>query len=143
MSNWPYVYQVIPGTGTETDIMHTGIVSTIHTLVGIAAVLVAPMVHVDAAAADPGQDEQFLALLDQQGIPALDGIPRLVARAHRVCAELDDGTPADAVIDELSNATYEDNPALHLMPGRVSRTSAKFVTAAVGAYCPANQGKLP
>ena len=35
-----------------------------------------------AAAADPNQDDQFLALLSQEGIPAVSGVPALVKTGH-------------------------------------------------------------
>ena len=53
-----------------------------------------------AALADPNQDDQFLALLGQQGIPALSGIPDLIKTAHDVCGELNGGVPTDTVVSE-------------------------------------------
>lgn len=118
--------------------MHNSITS----LVSISVVLVAATICAGAAGADPNGDDQFLDLLEKEGIPALDGIPGLINRAHEICSELGGGTPFNAVLDEQRNIIYDDNPTLHLVPGRVDRTSRKFVTAAVDAYCPGNQDKL-
>ena len=55
-----------------------GITSHAGTLVSAILVLTgAAILRGGAAAADSNQDDQFLALLDQQGIPALEGVPSL------------------------------------------------------------------
>lgn len=119
--------------------MRTGITS----LARATVVLAAAVVCSGTANADPSQDDRFLDLLDQQGIPAVEGIPELIGRAHSICAELDSGTPFSAILDQQMNTSYDDNPTLRLVPGRVSRTSTKFIIAAVGAYCRGNRDKLP
>ncbi|WP_139822439.1 DUF732 domain-containing protein, partial [Mycobacterium lacus] len=45
------------------------------------------------AAADPNQDEQFLALLNEKEIPAVANVPSVIAAAHKVCLKLDAGMP--------------------------------------------------
>lgn len=96
-----------------------------------------------AAAADPNQDDRFLALLDQEGIPALQGVPNLIETAHDVCRTLDAGMPAAGLVDAMVNNAFGIDPAeREYAPGRLARTEARFITAAVGAYCPHNQGKI-
>jgi hypothetical protein len=95
-----------------------------------------------AAAADSQQD-QFVAQLEQLQIPPVDNVPALVIRAHQICGELDGGSSVDAVINDEMNTAFGDSPALHLYPGRVQRTAARFVTASVSVYCPRHQGELP
>ncbi|ORW49964.1 hypothetical protein AWB90_08145 [Mycobacterium paraense] len=96
-----------------------------------------------AAAADPNQDDRFLALLDQEGIPALQGVPNLIETAHDVCRTLDAGMPAAGLVDAMVNNAFGIDPAeREYAPGRLARTEARFITAAVGAYCPYNQGKI-
>ncbi|BBY04311.1 DUF732 domain-containing protein [Mycobacterium seoulense] len=96
-----------------------------------------------AAAADPNPDDQFVALLDQKGIPALDNVPSLIATAHRVCRQLDGGMPVDAVVDDMRERAFKANPAGGPYPAdRVARTIARFISAAVEAYCPNDQPKI-
>jgi hypothetical protein len=90
-----------------------------------------------AASADPSQDDQFLALLSQQGIPALSGIPDLIKTAHDVCGELNSGVPTDAVVAEFEDYANSVTPGRD--PGRVHRSAIRFVTASAGAYCPNHQ----
>ena len=87
-----------------------------------------------AASADPNQDDQFLALLSQEGIPAMLGVPDLIKTAHKVCGELDGGVPVDTVVDELVNNANMITPGAD--PGRLRRTETRFVIASAGAYCP-------
>jgi Protein of unknown function (DUF732) len=108
----------------------------------VAAIVVltgAAILHGGSAAADPNQDDQFLALLDKQGIPAQEGVPSLIDTAHKVCRALDSGTPVGAVVDALVNYAYSVD---HTDRGRLTRTETRFVRAAVGAYCPYDQGKI-
>lgn len=93
------------------------------------------------AAADPNQDDQFLALLDQHGIPALENPPSLIATAQRVCHELDGGMSFEAVVESMTTFAANNDPGKYPRD-RLSRTFTRFVTAAVQAYCPYNQGKL-
>ena len=119
------------------------ITSLADALVSTSAVLTAAIICAGAAGADPSQQDQFLALLEQEQIPPIDNLPGLVARAHQICGQLDGGTPFDTVVDSEMNFAYGDNPALHLYPDRVRRTAVRFITASVDVYCPSHQGQLP
>ncbi|HME79250.1 MAG TPA: DUF732 domain-containing protein [Mycobacterium sp.] len=127
----------------ENPAVCTNIRSLIAALVSAAVVLTAAIVCAGAAGADPGQQDQFVALLEQEQIPAIDNVPGLIARAHQICGELDGGTPVEAVANEEMDSAFEDNPALRLYPARVRRTAIKFITASVDVYCPSHQGQLP
>ncbi|OBF56387.1 hypothetical protein A5756_11250 [Mycobacterium sp. 852002-53434_SCH5985345] len=96
-----------------------------------------------AAAADPNPDDQFLALLDQKQIPALENVPSLIATAHRICRQLDGGMPADGVVADMRERAFNANGAGgQYPPDRVARTIARFISASVEAYCPNNQPKI-
>ena len=119
--------------------MRIGIAS----LVAVSVALTAGVICAGVAGADPNQQDQFVALLEQEQIPAIDNVPGLVARAHQICGELDGGTSVDAVANEEMDTAFGENPVLHLYPGRVRRTAIKFITASVDVYCPSHQGQLP
>jgi hypothetical protein len=120
-------------TGTSR---FTGITS----LVGIP---VAAMVFLSGAATADPNDDQFLAFLDDQGIPAMEGVPSLVDTAHKVCHALDTGMPANRVVDALVDYAVSNDPTQRqIAPGRLARTEGRFVVAAVRAYCPYDQSKL-
>lgn len=123
--------------------MLTGTTGHVGALVTALAVLTgAAILRGGAAAADPNQDDQFLALLDQKGIPALSGVPSLIDTAHKVCRKLDAGMSADGLVDLLVRDAYGiDPPERDYAPGRLARTEARFITASVEAYCPWNQSK--
>jgi Protein of unknown function (DUF732) len=123
--------------------VRTGITSLADALVGVSVVLTAAIICAGAAGADPSQQDQFLALLQQEQIPAIDNVPALVWHAHEICGELDGGASVETVVTDLMNRSYEDNPALHLVPARVRKTAVRFVTASVDVYCPSHQGELP
>ncbi|HEY2504482.1 MAG TPA: DUF732 domain-containing protein [Mycobacterium sp.] len=123
--------------------MRTGITSLADALVGVAVVLTAAIICAGAAGADPSQQDQFLAKLQQEQIPAIDDVPGLVYRAHEICGELDGGASVETVVTEVMNRAYGDNPALHVFPARVRKTAVRFVTASVDVYCPSHQGELP
>src|ERR1700756_2720367 len=121
-----------------TDTTHAGSQVTAIVVLTAAAILLG-----GAAAADPNQDDQFLALLDKGGIPALEGVPSLIDTAHKVCRNLDAGMPVDTMVDALVNYAYSVDPSERLYaPGRLARTEARFIIAAVEAYCPYDQGKI-
>jgi uncharacterized membrane protein YgcG len=121
--------------------MFTGITTHAGSLVTAIVVLSgAGILRGGAAAADPNQDDQFLALLNQEGIPALSGVPSLIDTAHKVCGALDGGVPAGTVVKALVNFAFSNDPTQDL--GRYERTETRFVHAAVGAYCPYDQGKI-
>jgi NADPH-dependent 2,4-dienoyl-CoA reductase/sulfur reductase-like enzyme len=97
-----------------------------------------------AAAADPSQQDQFVALLEQEQIPPIEGeVAGVVARAHQICGQLNGGTPADTLVNDEMNRGYADDPRLRLYPDRVRRTAVRFVTASVSVYCPSHQRELP
>jgi len=120
-----------------------GITSLADVLVGVSVVLITAIICAGAAGADPSQQDQFLARLQQEQIPAIDNVPGLVYHAHEICGELDGGASVETVVTDVMNRAYEDNPALHSVPARVRRTAVKFVTASVDVYCPSHQGELP
>jgi hypothetical protein len=94
------------------------------------------------AAADPSQDDQFLALLDQEEIPAVENVPSVIAAGHTVCRRLDGGMPVDQILDTMKNDVYAINPRMRLHRARVMTTVTRFITAAVETYCPYDQGKI-
>ncbi|WP_459758355.1 DUF732 domain-containing protein, partial [Mycobacterium riyadhense] len=122
-------------TGTAS---HAGAVATATVILIGAAIL-----RSSAAAADPNQDDQFLASLDQHGIPALENAPSLIAIAHQVCRELDRGKPADGVVEAMTTFAYNNDPSMTQYPrDRLTRTFSRFVSASVQVYCPFHQDKL-
>ncbi|KAA8964967.1 DUF732 domain-containing protein [Mycobacterium sp.] len=123
--------------------MSTGIGRLAGVLVSAPLLLTAATVCGGAARADPDQDERFLALLDEEQIPAADNVPGLIARAHEICRELDDGTSFYTIAREEMNTMYGDNPSLRLVPARVTKTVVRFVAASVDVYCPNHQDMLP
>jgi hypothetical protein len=124
--------------------MITGTASRAGATATAAVILVgAAILRGSTAAADPNQDDQFLALLDQRGIPALENPPSLIDLAHRVCGELDRGRPADGVVEAMTTYAANNDPRLTQMPrDRLTRTFSRFVTAAVQVYCPVYQDKV-
>jgi hypothetical protein len=122
--------------------VRTHITSLAGALVSGPVVLIAAIICAGAAGADP-QEDQFVALLAQLQIPATDNVPGLVYRAHELCGELDRGASFQAVVDEVRNTTYQENPSLRAVPDRVTRTAVRFITASVDVYCPSHQGQLP
>jgi Protein of unknown function (DUF732) len=125
--------------------VRTGITSLAGALVSASVVLTAAIICAGAAGADPNQQDQFLALLDQEQIPPVDDgeVAGVVARAQQICGEANGGTPVNALVDNEMNRGYEENPRLHLYPDRVRRTAVRFITAAVDVYCPRHKGELP
>jgi uncharacterized membrane protein YgcG len=124
--------------------MFTGITSRSGTLVTAIVVLTgAAILRGGAAAADPNQDDQFLALLDKEDIPALENAPGLIATAHKICRKLDGGMPVDNLVDTMMNNAYNEDPIERLYPrARLTSTMTRFITAAVEAYCPYDQSKI-
>ena len=123
--------------------MRTGITSLADAVVSASVVLTAAIICAGAAGADPSQQDQFLALLQQEQIPAIDNVPALVDHAHEICGELDGGASVETVVTDVMNRAYGDNPALHSFPARVRKTAVRFITASVDVYCPSHQGELP
>jgi hypothetical protein len=126
--------------------VRTGITSLADALVSVSVVLTAAIICAGAAAADPSQQQdQFVAMLEQEQIPPTgDGeVPGVVARARQLCGELNGGTSADTLVNDEMNRGYAENPRLRLIPDRVRRTAIRFVTASVTVYCPSHRGDLP
>jgi len=121
----------------------TRITSLADALVSASVVLTAAIICAGAASADPSQQDQFVALLEQEQIPAIDNVPALVYHAHEICGELDGGASVETVVTDVMNRAYGDNPALHSFPARVRKTAVRFITASVDVYCPSHQGELP
>ncbi|OBH81733.1 hypothetical protein A5681_24480 [Mycobacterium scrofulaceum] len=122
---------------TSTTIRAGAMVAAIAVLIGVV------LLPHGAAAADPNPDDQFVALLDQKGIPALENVPSLIATAHRVCRQLDGGMPVDGVVDDMRERAFKANSSGGPYPAdRVARTIARFISAAVEAYCPNDQPKI-
>jgi hypothetical protein len=130
---------------TEGLVTMQRIASLVHALAGASVVLTAAIIFGGAAAADPSQQDQFVALLEQEQIPPIDDgeVPGVVARAHYLCSQLNGGTPVDTLVNEEMDRGYAENPRLHLLSDRVRRTAIRFVTASVTVYCPRHQGELP
>jgi hypothetical protein len=105
-------------------------------------VLTAAIICAGTAAADPQQD-QSVALLEQEQIPPIDNVAGVVWRAHQICGELDGGTSVETAVNEQMDRGFGENPALHLYPDRVRRTAVRFITASVDVYCPSHKGALP
>ena len=107
-----------------------------------AALAIAAMQQIGTAAADPNQDDQFLAVLQSRQIPAIENAPTVVAAGHKVCRKLDDGMPATNILDGLTNDAFQMDPLLHAQSARLSATMSRFIAAAVEVYCPGDQSKI-
>lgn len=123
--------------------MSTGITGRAAALISTALALAATLICAPVSSADPGQDQQFLNLLEEQQIPAMDDIPALINRAHAICTELDQGTPYQTIVGEEMDVAFAADPILHRVPDRLERTAHKFITASVVAYCPNHRAQLP
>ena len=115
--------------------MRTGITSLADALVSASVVLTVGIICAGAASADPSQQDQFVALLEQDQIPLIDNLPALVARAHQICGELNGGTPIATVVNEEMNGIFEENPAYHQDSARVKRTAVRFIAVSAEVYC--------
>ena len=123
--------------------MFTGITSHAGALVSAIVVLTgAAILRGGAAAADPNQDDQFLALLEKEDIPALENVPALIATAHTICRELDAGFAVDAVVNDMRNNSVTTPSDTQFPDRRITSTIDRFITAAVEAYCPDDQRKI-
>ncbi|WAC93528.1 DUF732 domain-containing protein [Mycobacterium sp. Aquia_213] len=72
----------------------------------------------------------------------MSGVPSLVETAHKVCHALDNGTPANRVVDDLVDNAVSADPTQSQIRGPLARTEGRFIIAAVGAYCPYDKSKL-
>jgi hypothetical protein len=116
--------------------VRTGITSLADALVSASVVLSAAILCAGAASADPSQQDQFVALLEQDQIPLMDNLPALVARAHQICRELNSGVPIATVVNEEMSGIFEDNPAYRSESARVKRTAVRFIAVSAEVYCP-------
>jgi Protein of unknown function (DUF732) len=115
--------------------MFTGITTRAGPLVTAIVVLTgAAILRGGAAAADSNQDSQFLALLSQEGIPPVSGVPALIDTAHQICGALAGGMSPGALVQALVDNANAVTPGAD--PGRLARSETLFLKAAVGAYCP-------
>ena len=114
--------------------------SVVVTITAIVVLTGGAILRGGTAAADPNQDDQFLALLDREGIPALSGVPTIIDTGHEVCGAVDAGIPVGTIVEALVNYAYSNDPTHDR--GRYERTETRFVRAAVGAYCPYDRGKI-
>jgi hypothetical protein len=118
--------------------VRTGITSLADALVSASVVLTAAIICAGAASADPSQQDQFVALLEQDQVPLIDNLPALVARAHQICGELNGGASVYTVVNEEMNGMFEENPAYHLESARVHRTAVRFIAVSAEVYCPSH-----
>ena len=118
--------------------VRTGITRLADALVSASVVLTAALICAGAARADPSQQDQFVALLEQDQIPVVDNLPTLVARAHQICAELNGGTSVYAVVDEEMNGMFEESPSYRQDAARVHRTAVRFIAVSAEVYCPSH-----
>lgn len=126
-------HPVLPARRSHNHMLRVQLAGIAESIVG-AAIALAPQASAD------GQDDNFLALLAQAGVPAHDNIPSVIDYGHQVCQALDGGESASAVVDTLANHGYGEDPSHEL--GQYHRTMVRFVRASVTAFCPGNQGKL-
>lgn len=118
--------------------MRTGITSLAGALVSASAVLTTAVLCAAAASADPSQQDQFVALLEQDQVPVIDNLPALVARAHHICGELNGGVSVYTVVDEEMNGIFDENPAYRAESARVHRTAVRFIAVSAEVYCPSH-----
>jgi hypothetical protein len=96
----------------------------IRLLVAAAVALIGPLGAVSTAHADTN-DNNFIALMNAEGITDHVSPAHAIEAAHSVCSKLDGGeTPTQVANDVLNNSTM---PAYH---------SGYFVGAAIKVYCP-------
>jgi hypothetical protein len=106
----------------------------------VAAVAFSPS---GMAVADPGQDQKFFDLLNQQDIPPVDNDNSLIDVAKKTCSRLDEGMPVGDLVELIRNNGFNENPLTRLQnQGRITRTIDRFIKASVEAYCPNNRGKI-
>jgi len=118
--------------------VRTGITNLADALVSASVVLTAAIICAGVASADPSQQDQFVALLEQDQIPLMDNLPALVARAHQICGELNRGVSIATVVSEEMNGIFEDNPAYRSESARVKRTAVRFIAVSAEVYCPSH-----
>jgi hypothetical protein len=118
--------------------VRNGIASLADILVSASVGLTTAVICAGAASADPSQQDQFVALLEQDQVPVVDNLPALVARAHQICRELNGGASVYTVVDEEMNGMFEENPAYRQESARVHRTAVRFIAVSAEVYCPSH-----
>ncbi len=121
--------------------MRTGITSLKDALISASLVLIAAIMCAGAAGAGPSQQEQqdqFVALLEEDQVPLIDNLPALVAQAHKICGELDRGVSVYTVVDEEMNGMFDEDPGLRQQAARVHRTAIRFIAVSSEVYCPSH-----
>lgn len=121
--------------------MAIGTTSLADALVSASMVLTAAILCANPATAEPSpqdQQDQFVALLEQDQVPLIDNLPSLVARAHQICNELNGGASVYTVVDEEMNGIFDENPALRSEAARVHRTAIRFIAVSAEVYCPSH-----
>ncbi|WP_428340072.1 DUF732 domain-containing protein [Mycobacterium sp.] len=114
-----------------------------HSLTAAALIATAVFSTPAAAVADPGQDQKFFDLLNQQDIPPVDNDNSLIDVARKTCSRLDEGMSVGDLVELIRNNGFNENPLTRLQnQGRITRTIDRFINAAVQAYCPNNRGKI-
>jgi len=123
--------------------MFSGIIRHLPAAVTAVTVLTGTLFLAGGAANADSQDDKFLELLGENGVPAVDGADSLIATGHKVCSELDGGMSANDLVELIRNNGFNDNPLARLYPQRqVTATITRFINAAVQAYCPYDAGKI-
>jgi hypothetical protein len=119
--------------------VRAGINNLADALISAAVMLTVAVICAGAASANPTpqeQQDQFVALLEQDQVPFVDNLPTLVARAHQICRELNSGASVDSVLDEEMNGMFEEDPGLRQQAARVHRTAIRFIAVSSEVYCP-------
>ena len=96
----------------------------IRLLVAAAVAVIGPLGAVSTAHADTN-DNNFLAMMNAQGITDHVSPAHAIEAAHSVCSKLDSGETATAVANDVLNSSAM--PAYH---------AGFFVGAAIHVYCP-------
>ena len=78
---------------------------SINTAIVSTAIALAPQ------AGASNQDDNFLALLAQAGIPAHDGIPGVIAMATKCATALNGGQSPSSIADTLAQYAYAEDPS--------------------------------
>jgi hypothetical protein len=126
-------HPILPARRSHNHMLRVQVAGIAESIVG-AAIALAPQASAD------GQDDNFLAMLAQAGVPAHDNIPSVIDYGHQVCQALDGGESASAVVDAMANYGYGEDPSHDL--GQYHRSMVRFVRVSVTAFCPGNQGRL-
>jgi hypothetical protein len=123
--------------------MSSGIIRDFRALVVAVAALLGAAILLAAAAAADGQDDKFFDLLGQKDIGAVDNPSSLIETGHKVCTKLDDGMSVGDLVELIRNNGFNENPMTRFYPQRrITATIDRFISAAVAAYCPYDQGKI-